>query len=126
MIIGAETGEKKQFSGSFKDIRFWNTVRSDAEIYSKRFIQVDKSPSLKANFKFIDGSPFVYNQVTETRNEAVLPRSMELVQSDNQNVVCPTVTYFDVGKQSCSSYPYSEPVEMIYTTIKRADGGYSM
>ena len=83
VIIGANTGENKQFSGSFKDIRFWNTVRSDAEIYSQRFIQVDKSPSLKANFKFIDGSPFVYNQVTETRNEAVLPRSMELVKSDN-------------------------------------------
>jgi len=38
VIIGAKAGEKKQFSGSFKDIRFWNTVRSDADIYSNRFV----------------------------------------------------------------------------------------
>ena len=59
VILGNET--PKSFSGSFKDVRLWKSARTDADLYSNRFTQIEYDVDLAGNLKFMDGNPFIFN-----------------------------------------------------------------
>lgn len=65
MYVGNDKLFSKELYGSFKDIRLWQSVRSDAQLYQNRFKQVRSSqePELLANFKLMDGDSRVRNEV---------------------------------------------------------------
>lgn len=93
-------------------------MRSDAELYSYRFHQVPISEDLAGNLKFMDGNPNIYNNALINRRGlkfAVLEPQMELRETDGQNLICATDTYFNPVDQMCSRNPYSSDATIAYT-----------
>ena len=64
MYVGNNQDFSSKLYGSFKDIRLWQSVRSDAQLYQHRFKQVRPSQEsdLLANFKLMDGEQIVKNE----------------------------------------------------------------
>lgn len=78
----------------------------------------------------MDGSPFVYNSaennVGGVKFATVQPR-MLLGQSDNQNLICASDTYFSPMEQKCTRYPFTkEGVSMVYYVINNVQHGHNM
>lgn len=87
-----------KFFGSFKDVRLWKSVRTDAELYSYRFNQVDVQEDLEGNLKFMDGSSDVYNSADIDTSGPKYPKNepgMQLLPTDTNNIICATDTYFN-------------------------------
>lgn len=52
-----------------------------------------------ANFKLLDGSPYILNAASSTAqtfDNAILPQGMELIPGDGENLVCAPDTFFDL------------------------------
>ena len=62
VILGNNGNFAAYFAGSFKDIRLWKKARTDAEVFSFRFNQVETPlDDLAGNLKFMDGNPYIFN-----------------------------------------------------------------
>ena len=59
VVLGSQDG--KYFAGSFKDVRLWKTARTDAQLYNKRFNQINQDADLAGNLKFMNGNPQIFN-----------------------------------------------------------------
>ena len=85
-------------------------MRSDAELYSDRFRQVDTDrDGLEGSIKFMDGSPKVYNRAVtgQELQLEIVDHDMVNILSDKQNLICASDTYFNPDNQRCSRYPFS-------------------
>lgn len=121
-------GGKKHFAGSFRDVRLWKSARTDAELYSKRFNQINRDADLAGNLKFMDGNPYIFNSA-DTSNAggiefANIEPNMLLSKSDKKNLICASDTYFDPIAQSCTRYPYTKPVSIVYMVTNNVQHGH--
>ena len=101
-------------------------MRTEQELYSYRFRQVDAQPELSLNAKMMDGSRLVINEAVVDElgdlTKAVEPVGYQLVATDFENLVCPAFTFFNPEQQTCSRLPYAKRkddvdlVNIIYTS----------
>jgi len=99
IILGNDPTRSKTFFGSFKDVRVWKSLRSDADLYTFRFNQANKDDNLEANLKFMDGSFDVYNDAERATNGPRYPKNemtMNLLPTSPYNIVCAVDTYFNI------------------------------
>ena len=68
IYVGNNKELTQSIYGSYKDIRLWNSVRSDEQLYQHRFRQVRPSQEadLIASFKFMDGDPNIRNEAEKS------------------------------------------------------------
>lgn len=121
--------EPKWFAGSYKDVRLWKSARTDAELYSKRFTQIEKDENLAGNLKFMDGNPYIFNSAGSNTGGiefANIEPNMILSKSDKTNLICASDTYFDQNAQSCTRYPYTDSVSIIYMVTNNVQYGHNM
>ena len=130
VILGNNGNFAAYFAGSFKDIRLWKKARTDAQIFSFRFNQVETPlDDLAGNLKFMDGNPYIFNTAdlgVSGLQFANIEPGMQLLPTDNKNTICATDTYFDYAIQKCSRYPYAGEVSIIYTVVNNVQHGHQM
>ena len=75
MILANDAQFTKEFYGSFKDVRLWKSARTDAELYTNRFNQVDIQDDLEGNLKFMDGNRDVFNSADSNTAGSKYPKN---------------------------------------------------
>ena len=99
VFVGSALVQDSLFEGKVKDVRLWNKMRTEQELYSYRFRQVDAQPELSLNAKMMDGSRLVINEAVVDElgdlTKAVEPVGYQLVASNFENLVCPAFTFFN-------------------------------
>jgi hypothetical protein len=129
VILGNNGTYDLSFYGSFKDVRIWKTSRTDTELMSYRFKQVEAQESLAGNMKFMDGSPYIKNSATINLSGmqfASFEPNMQLLPSDGTNIICGTDTYFDPVIQECTRFPYTSDVSIVYLVDNNVQNGHRM
>ena len=129
VILGNNVTVSASFYGSFKDVRLWKSTRSDAELYSNRFNQVENQDDLEGNLKFMDGSQDVYNSAESNTNGPVYPKNeaaMKLLPTDLSNIICAPDTYFNPENQKCTRYPFTKDPSIVYMVVNNVQHGHKM
>jgi len=76
----------------------------------------------------MDGNPYIFNSA-DTSNAggiefANIEPNMLLSKSDKKNLICASDTYFDPIAQSCTRYPYTKPVSIVYMVTNNVQHGH--
>ena len=124
VYLGSEGNTKDFFSGSVREIRFWNTARSQESIQANRFIEID-SPSTQANLVGYYPSPLnpddaaaSFPDMSSTENNAVLGDA--LVTSDTGYQTMQVTTGGDINGDGLDDLVIGAPY---ISTSTGTDGG---